>query len=322
MATSGDYSFTQTMQDLIYDAWQLAGIYGLDKTTGSRDYTFASNLINKMVKSWSAQGLHLWAKEEAILFVTQYQSKYILSSSSSAAKWANIDDTGIFQLTSSVTAGSSNIVLNSVTGLSNGTNIGIVLDDGSTQWTTVNSITSLTVTLANALTNSATQYNQVYSFTSRAYKPSRIYSCRKLQGIDLGVTTTLTEVWLKEMAYQDYMNLSAKSSNGIPTAYMYNPETIQGEFYLWQRPITTDMRIQFTYERLIQDLDTVSDNFDFPSEWLEPLTYQLAWRMCTPYGKSDKLQELLPVASQMLENLKDWDAEITSVQIKPNLRGY
>lgn len=320
MATSGDYSFTQSKQDLILDAFQLAGVYGLSRTLDQNDLNFASNLLNKMVKSWSTRGPHLWAKEEAILFVEQYQSKYVLSNSSSAAKWANIADTGIFQLTASQSAGSTQVPLNSVTGLSNGQAIGAVLDNGSTQWTTIMSIAGLIVTITNPLTSAATLYNQIYSYTSRAYKPSRIYSCRKQQGIDLGATTTMNEVWLKEMAYQSYMNLSAKSSNGVPSAYMYNPDNTQGDFYLWQRPITTDMRIQFTYERLIQDLDAVSDNFDFPSEWLETLTYQLAWRLCTPYGKSEKIQELLPVASLMLENLKDWDAEITSLCIKPNNR--
>jgi hypothetical protein len=319
MATSGSYNFTQNLQQLILDAFQLAGIYGINRSIDANDLNFATNIINKMVKAWAAQGLHLWAKEEAMLFVTQYQSRYMLSNDTSAAKWANIDDTNVFQTTTSQVVGNSQVVLNSVTGLSIGSNIGIVLDSGATLWTTVSSIASLTVALATPLTSTVAQYNQVYTYTTRAYKPSRIYSCRRLQGIDLGVSSTQSEVWLKEMAYQSYMNLSAKSSNGVPSAYMYNPDNTSGEFYLWQRPITTNMRIQFTYERLIQDLDTVGDTFDFPSEWLEPLTYQLAWRLCTPYGKDERAASLLQVASVMLENLKDWDAEIVSLQIKPHM---
>lgn len=317
MATSGDYSFTQTKQELINDAFQIAGIYGLNRTISTQDNSFASNILNKVVKAWSAKGLHLWAKEEAILFVNQYQSKYILSNASNAANWANIDDTAIFSVTATSLAGSNQVSLNSVNGLSIASNIGIVQDDGSTLWTTVNNISSLTITLNTNLTYSVSQNNQAYYYAARAYKPSRIYACRRLSGIDSGITSTVSEVWMKDMAYQDYMNLASKTQNGIPSAYMYNPETLQGEFYLWQRPITTNMRMQFTYERLIQDLDSVSDNFDFPSEWLEPLTYQLAWRLCAPYGKDDRGKDLLVVASQMLEDLLNWDAEITSLKIKP-----
>ncbi len=320
MATSGDYSFTQTKEELIYDAFQLAGIYGLDRPVSARDLAFASNLLNKLIKAWSAKGLHLWCKEEATLFVTQYTARYTLSNNTLAgANWANVDNTAIYQLSSRALASSTQIDLNSVDGLSVGYNIGVVLDDGSTHWTTVQAINSLLVTLNAALPSEASSYNQVYAYSTRAYKPSRIYSCRRVSGIDLGVTTTISEVWLKAMAYQDYMNLAAKTVNGVPSAYMYNPDDTFGYLYLWERPISSDMRIDFTYERLIQDLDTVNDNFDLPSEWLEPLTYQLAWRLCTPYGKDERARDLLAVGSQMLENLLDWDAEIVSLKIKPQI---
>lgn len=319
MATSSSYNFTQTKYDLILDAFQIVGEYGIGRTLEAEDLSFASNLLNKMIKAWSAQGLHLWAKEEAILFTEQYQSRYILSNDSTAAKWANIDDTAVFQTTLSAVAGASQIALNDVTDLSIGSFIGIVLDNGATQWTTVAGVAGSAIGLVTVLEDSVAQGNLVYFLQNRAYKPSRIYDCRRIGGIDLGVTSTVTEVWLKALAYQDYMRMSSKTVNGVPSAYMYNPDDTRGEFYLWQRPMDTTQRIQFTYERLIQDLDTAGQNFDFPSEWLETITYQLAWRLCTPYGKPERGQELIAVASLMLENLKDWDAEITSLKIKPNL---
>jgi hypothetical protein len=78
----------------------------------------------------------------------------------------------------------------------------------------------------------------------------------------------------------------------------------------------------FTYERVVEDLTNTSDNFDFPPEWLEALTYQLAVRLCRPFGKPAALKELFPLASLMLQKLLDWDSEICCIQMSPDVGGY
>lgn len=323
MATSGSYDWTQTATELIYDAFQLAGIYGIGRTVGTEDTTFALSLLNKMIKSWATQGLHLWEKGEAILFITPSTASYTIGNGSSDAKCASVSDTIITQLTNDETLGDTTITLDSVTGMAISDNIGIVLDNDTIQWTTITNIASNVVTLNAALTDDASEGAMIYTFTSRIYKPLRITSARRLTGIDLGTTSTVTEVWMKEISYNEYFNMASKTYNGTPSVYMYNPGTTTGTLYLWSRPSDPNIRIQFSYELLIQDLDSASNNFDFPTEWLEPLTYQLAVRLGPAYGKDERaMGALLPLASQMLENLKDWDTEITSVKFKPNIRGY
>ncbi len=124
------------------------------------------------------------------------------------------------------------------------------------------------------------------------------------------------------ISYEDYHNLPAKTSNSIPNQFHYNPKNTSGKLYLFPRPNDGADRIMISYERLIEDLDTVSDDFDLPSEWLEPMTYQLALRLGSSFGKGQKaLQEIAPLASAMLDDLLAWDSEFTEISIMPDLDG-
>jgi hypothetical protein len=102
---------------------------------------------------------------------------------------------------------------------------------------------------------------------------------------------------------------------------MYVPRDLNGRLYVWPRPIDASKRVQITYERMIDDMDNINDDFDFPSEWLEPITYQLAIRLGTPFGKEAKVREILPMAEQMLKNLLNWDVETTSIRFSPYYEG-
>ncbi|CAB4120953.1 hypothetical protein UFOVP1_51 [uncultured Caudovirales phage] len=322
MSTSGSYSFTQTRNQLILDAFQLIGVYGIGRTIAPEDMTFACSMLNKMVKAWGSQGLHLWEKNEATLFLQPSVAVYTLGNASGDAYWGDMvsSNVEISSLTNNQNLGDSSITLNNASGMLVGDNIGIVQNGFLIQWTTITEIVGNVVSLTTPLTAAASAGNIVYDFTSRPYKPLRITSCRKLTGVDTGTTSNVTETWIKEMSYSEYFNMASKTINGTPSAYMYNPNDTDGKFYVWQRPSDPSLRLQFSYERIIQDLDNISDNFDFPTEWLEPLTYQLAIRIGPAYGKDQKImQVILPLASQMLDALKDWDTEITGVHFQPDV---
>jgi len=319
MATSGSSDYSQTRNGVILDALQLLGVYGIGRTVSSEDMAFCSSMLNKMLKTWSAQGLHLWCKTEGILHLTQYASEYILGNSSSDAKTSLETDEIITQLNGAQAILSTSLTVNDTTGMLIGDYIGIVLTDKSIHWTTIVTIpSSTTLTILAGITKAALDDGVVYSFTSRMYKPSRILSCRLLSGIDSGSTSTLVELQMSTMSYQDYFNMPAKTINGVPTQFCYDPKLTNGRLYIWPRPADTSYRIQFTSERLIEDMDTLTNDFDLPSEWLETITYQLALRIGPAFGKDQKILATIgPLASAMLEALKDWDAEVTSIDLIP-----
>lgn len=316
MATSGSTNFSQTRNEVILDAFQILGVYGIGRTVSSEDMTFASSMLNKMVKSWITQGLHLWSKEEAVLFTDYNTGEYTLGNASTHAKATNVSDQIITQLNGAHAASATTLTVDSTTNMAVSDFIGVVTSDNTIHWTTIATIPSSTsLTISSGLDSAASDDGLVYTFTSRINKPMRVLACRRRSGYD----TTQNEVVLSPVSHEDYFNLPVKTSNGEPVQYYYNPDLTNGILYLWPRPNNGNTRIHFTYERLIEDLDSTSDDFDFPAEWLEPLTYQLAVRLARPFGKPSAIQDLLPLASQMLENLKSWDNEIVSIEMIPDL---
>lgn len=318
MSTSGSTNFTQTMYDVILDAYTNIGVYGIGRTISGEDFQFAKNTLNKMVKAWGSQGLHLWTREENTLFLTKDQASYTLGSTANACL---ASDAIITRLNGALAASATAVTVDSTTGMTVGDYIGIVLTSTAVHYTTIATIpTSTTLTLTSGITTAASNNAEVYSFTTKINKPLRILGCRRAQGIDDGATTSLTEVEMAEIAYQDYMNLPSKTNSGIPNQYAYLPGNDVGTLYIWQRPSSGIYRLNFTSERAIQDLDAVGDNFDFPVEWLEPLTWQLSLRLGPAFGKDAKiLNSIAPIAQAMLQNLLDWDSEITSVSFQPDI---
>jgi hypothetical protein len=296
------------------------GVYGLGRTVSAEDMAFTKNVLNAMVKAWSTQGLHLWCKEEAVLYLTKYQSKYRLGSNGAYVTAASDEITT--KLTATAATAANSITVGSTVGMIIGDNIGVVLNTLDLFWTTIDSVDSATqISLVDTLPSTASINNLVFSFTDRIYKPLRVISARCVNGLDEGETSTKTEIFMTPIAYKDYFELLNKTSNGTPTQYHYNPKLTDGNMYVWQRPSDASYRVEFTYERLLEDLNTASSSFDFPSEWVEPLTFQLAVRLGPAFGKDQKIaQSIGPMAQSMLESLKDWDSEITSIYISPDIQ--
>ena len=323
MTTSGTSTFTQTRDQLILDAFQLIGVYGLGKNVSANDQIVAQNALNKMLKSWQSQGLHLWTKSEGVLYLTLNTAKYNIGNGASYAYCTDKTNEIKTLTTAVVSPASISVSVSSTAGMSMGNYIGLVQTDGSLFWTTISSVTnSTTLALVSGPTIGCYSGAIVFTFSSYINKPMRINDARIVQGYDYGTTSTEYSISMTMLPYQSYQELPDKTIQGLPIQCMYRPDNLFGVLHVWPRPTDCSTRVQFTYERIIQDMNNASDNFDLPNEWLEPVTWNLALRLGPAFGKDQKvLQTIGPRAEQMLSDLKDWDTEITTVQITPDL-GY
>lgn len=322
MATSGTYSYNQNVQSLVYDVLDQAGISGLGRTPATEDYNKVVRIINRMIKTWSTEGLLMWSKEEAILFLTQYQSKYVIGSTGSAY-CCSASDQVITKINGALTSGDTSVTVDSTTGMTIGDSIGIVLSDNSTHWTTIATIPdSVSITLTLGVTGDSANDSLVFSFTNKIFKPLRILSARLVNGYDSGATSTLNERILAVESYDTYNNLANKTSNGTPSMVMYDPRNSTGDMYVWTRPDNTNYRIAFSYERYIEDIAEVNEDFDFPPEWLEPLLYNAAWRTALMYNKVNKAKMIEGVAMESFAYLKNAAFELASITISPDNPDY
>jgi hypothetical protein len=122
------------------------------------------------------------------------------------------------------------------------------------------------------------------------------------------------------LSHQEYFDLPTKSISGKSTHFYYNPDLTTGNLYLWPRPDTPDMYFELTFERQLEDFDSATNTPDFPSEWLECLTYQLAVRLAPAFGKSNLLMSLSPMAESLYQKVSSFDTEIGSISLMPEYK--
>ena len=273
-------------------------------------------MFNKMVKTYQAGGLHLWAKEEGYLFVADNTGEYTLSADSSSARCTTRSDASITELSVAAAASATTLTVNSTTGMTAADVIGVVNDDDAVTWTTIVSVDSSTgLTLTAGLDGAAAVNKNVYTFTSRINKPLRILGMRRVTG----GPSSPSSIPMMALSHQEYFDLPNKEMNGLPTHFYYTPQLTTGNLYLWTRPDTPEMYFEITFERMLEDFDASTDNPDFPSEWLECLTYQLAVRVAPAFGKSNMLESIGPIAQDLYKEVSTFDVEPNAISFQPNL---
>lgn len=134
MATSGSVDFKLNRNEIVKRAFKKLGILAEGETLTAEQEEDGAEDLNLMFKAWQAQGLHLWTYKEAELFLEKNKSKYLLGPTGDNASCES--DVVKTTLSANETAGSTTLDLTDIVTLATNDNVGIVLDDGTIQWTT------------------------------------------------------------------------------------------------------------------------------------------------------------------------------------------
>lgn len=313
MATSGSTNYTQTRNQIINDVLSLLGVLSAGGTATANDITFCSDQLNKMVKAWQSQGIHLWKECESVLLLTNDKNKYTLSSTSTDISG---DNPVLTELSAAASASATSLTVTSTAGMTAADNISIELDDNTRHNTTIISVDSATtLTITSGLASAAASGSVVVTFTTRSGRPLLIQNARyKYAG---GI-----ERRIKEMSRTEYMSLPNKSNNGPITGYYYSPQLSNGLLYVWQTPDNVGDVLLFSYVKSIEDFDSSGDEPDFPVECLECITLNLACRVAPAFGINLQSSNpmLLNDAKMALQEMSAWDAEEGSLYWVPGRR--
>ncbi len=312
MALSGSYDFSMTRDQVITAAWRLLGFR--DPTTPTADeITHISRNLNMMLKSWQNQNVGLWLTRTLYLLPAHETASYNLSSTGTNCT-ATLVET---ELSVAAASGATSITVDSITGIVANDYIGIQLDDGTRQWTTVSGTPSgYVVTLAAALTDDTAIDNTVKSYTTKAQRPLRIIEARwrDADGIDTPLSIGNRE---------DYTSVADKTTVSTPNLVWYDPQLTTGVLYVWPKPETVDGLIILSAVYPIQDMDSSSDDFEVPVQWLEALIYNLAVRLSPQWPEQVSIQyfrELKEQAYLSLEAAKMEDREVSYI-FTPDVEG-
>lgn len=299
MATSNSIDYNRTRNELINGALRLIGKAGRGKTASSADIDDAAEALELMIKAWQPK-VRLWKIKEATLFVTKGTSDYNLPGSHITLSYVSTT----MKVAGAATDGT--IDVNSITGISDGDYVGIELDDGTMQWTTVNGAPSGdTVTLTASLTGTAAIGNTVYAYTTQLIRPLRILDARR---------NGTNDVPIDVVSREEYYALPTKSSTGEVNQVYYDPQLTTGTLHIWPTGNNADDRIQLTCAMPIEDFDSSNINPDLPQECLETIKFNLASRLGLEYGIDLNRQMYLDArAEKMFMDMTEFDNETTSV---------
>lgn len=328
MAKSGSINYTQSAEALIDDAYRILGIISTYDNTNSLDEAFAISILNKMIKGWSGKGITMWSVEEAALILDNDVVKYNFADRQGAggAAGVGVRASSLIQTTLGAAEAAAQTVLTvtSSAGMSASDKILIELTNGDRHDTTIVSVDdATTITITDALPTAAASGNYIYVYTpatDEIYHPRSIMNVRHRNEDG-------TETPMRCLSRQEYMELAQKTQEGRPYAYYFDKIEASGDIpasnpvmYVYSEPDSLREHIRFDVVKMIDDIDTKTDTFYFPDEWLEAITYNLAVRLAPAYGKEAKLPILVPLAKDFLDDATRSDMDDAAVSFQPGRR--
>lgn len=291
MATSGTTSYSVTELDIITDAMQDAGIIGAAETSiDSADYAIARRKLNMLIKQWVSQidfapGLKMWTTRRGFLFLQANQVAYSLGPSGDECA---ADSYVTSTLASTASGGAGTITLVSATGFAASMRIGVLLDSGAFQWTTINgSPAGNVVTLTATLTGAATAGARVFAYTSKVHRPFEMVTASMLD-------TNGDEMPLRvHTVVEDYEAISNKTEVGDPQELYFEGQRTNAKVYVDCQAQDLTEVVRFVYRSYVEDMSATTNDVDFPAEWYRALSAQLAIDVCIPFSR--------PVTNEMRE---------------------
>ncbi len=312
MTTSNSVDFSLSRDDIIYAAAGENGdVAEGESMTPDRLEAYALRL-NSWVKSLMAQGAKLWALKQATLFLSAGTAQYALGATGTHCSNDYVQTT----LSTDEALGSTSLGLTAFAGMSASDNIGIVLDDGTLQWTTISGAPGATTTIAAGLSSAASAGAVVFTYATKINRPQRIDSETAYWRSPASQDTPV-----KMISRSEYAQLSNKSARGKLVQAYYDPQLINGQLSVWPTPDSAGDVLRFTYERILEDFDASTDTPDFAIEWGEALIIGLAAKMAPSAGADMSERQYLDVkAAGLLSIAMGYDKDNTSTFFQPDLR--
>lgn len=140
---------------------------------------------------------------------------------------------------------------------------------------------------------------------------------RPLEIANVRKVVSSVESEIRIASRNEFMNQPSKDSEGKPVYVYYDPQLTMGELWVWPTPDAADS-IKFSYKSYIEDFDSLSDDPDFPAEWLDALVYNLALRLIPKYEvRGEDANRITEMAAVFLADAEINDTDSGSVYFMP-----
>lgn len=317
------FQFSVNRDDVIRLAMTDCGALGVGEDMAPEDVDYCADKLNMLVKQWQgsgdfAPGLKMWARKRADLFLQVNKSVYELGPSGD--HWAQSADWHSTTLAVAANAAAGTITVSSAVGIQNGLVIGVLLNNGQSHWTTVNSApVGSVVTLSGVMPTGARAGKTVYFYSANAVRPLQLLSVNARDANN-------QEIPLLPMNLEDYEALPAKADSlttGTPSRYYYESQLSEGLLFLDRFPAdaTSYPLLHVVYLSPIQDLILSTDTPDYPQQWYRALAAQLAMDIA-PGFQLPATKELAALRNDAVMTARNFDPDTTALYFQPGADDY
>ena len=314
MATSGVYNFNMTRDQIISAALRKVG--QLDPEGQAATATQISNCsetLNAMIYGWNGAGPTIWQRKIGVVFLNSAQAIYTLGSNN-AVGGDHASLTHAFTTLTAAASGTS-LTVASITGISNGDNIGIQLTNGTLYWTTVNGTPSgSTISLSVGLTSGASVGAAVFAYTTKLARPIRVVDgyIRQTAGNDTPI---------RILSIEEYNRFGMKTSPGNTTQVLYQPLVGSGQLSLYPVPNNVAVRLFIEMHYPFQGFNSGGDTGDFSQEWMQAIIWGLALELGIEYGVTESRLSLIGGMSTKWFDMANATSQENSTFFQPDPMG-
>lgn len=292
MTTSGSYDFSVTALEIITAAAENLGLISSGGTLSSAYRATMLQRLNFIAKQWSGnadmeQGLKFHTRQRLTLFLAKGQQTYSISPSGDncTAQYGRTTISATEAAGQTVLSITSNTDTTTYPGttvtMTNSDKVGIQLDDGTIQWTTISGTPSTTMTVGAALTGQASAGNYVWWYTNKAQRfPLLEYAVLR----NSSYQDTSLEIF-REVS--EYEQLPDKGADGDPISLLCEPLRTSTRITLDMQPTDVTKVINMTVQYPAEDYDDAAgaDDIAFPQEWFAALEWELTLRCCAIFER-------------------------------------
>jgi len=327
LTVTASFDYSRTGAQVIDAALRKLGVLAEGQSSTTAQNTAALEALNLMIKAWSTKGFiahqvrTLYVYPEATVAVDPSQTGITQLDIGSASGDTEASlELGLTKLSAAEAASQTALSVSTTAAIdvfgttANSDVVGIELDNGDIQWTTISSGGGTTeITVATAIATAAASGNRVYFFTARPQRPEEILDCWLVKAVD--GTRRLLEL----SSEQEMLSLN-QTTQGDPIKWNYRLMLDDGILRIWPGWEDGKSYIEARVLYPFDDMDATSDTFAFPNTHYEALVYGLAVRLAPEYKYSIEERMILKQeADAMIEAAFAHLTEGTSLFVQPDL---
>ena len=336
MARSASANFTRTRSEIIQMALRKVGALRQGETPLADMNQEASDVLNVMVKSWQAEGIHLWTVEETTQILTtssvviasngsadyECTRNHVASASTRPISGANYTS---YWKALTTTAGSAWVTGTQYKSICNIALIDTVLGTDGYDYQCFKSHTSSASDRPITGANYATYWVMLNTAVAGTWVTATNYNGEDVLDIAEGafIRDGTTDTPITPLTREEWMGLGSKFTTlGIPSRFWFN-SSLTPEIFFFPYPDDDDYILHYPKIRRLEDFDAAGDTADFTVKWLNALIYGLATELSDEYGLPLAERDRIAIKAEAYRaRAKTDDNEKTgSVFISPQLRG-